>query len=106
MCHIFDFSDIQDHNLDHDVYQVKFGTNGTQVAADKLETLINKVLDFVEEQEAMPEKEEVKEEQPDAESTTLKDGSLFKNKGHLFVYDKEQDKNEIIDENVLFSVIP
>ena len=112
MCHTFGYSDIKDHKLDHDVYQVKFGTDGTQVAADKLETLINKVLDYIDEQEVMQEKEqiekeEVKEEQPEfEESMILKHVALFESKGHLFIYDKEQDKNEIIAEDVLFSVIP
>ena len=95
--HILDYSNKSEKNVGTNTYQLEFTSKEKKTNADLWETIINDILDYID---SNPTKtEETKESQNESS-----DEFLFKWLGHLLVYNKEQDRNDVVEENVTFVV--
>lgn len=108
--HVFDYSKRKEAGVENGIFQLEFTTKEKTGVIDQFESLINDILDFLDSQKPVKApQEETKsksESKTKASSKSEESGEevLFKGKGHLFIYNKEDDKNEVIDEDVVFAI--
>ena len=94
----FDYSNKSEKGVDNRTYQLEFTRKEKKTISDLFEYIVNEILDYID--SVSTKKKKTK----DIIEESSNDDVLFTSEGHLYIYNKEENWNHVIEENVTFTV--